>query len=567
MWLVNTTGNTIETCDQDLKKWMYFKPNIPINIEDPFKAIEYKRRYSQLKEVNNPDDYFINQKFKHMIVRDAGIGDLLLLEPIIRQIRINNQNREISVLTRYPEVYENSKYIDILHHAENKHSMSGLKSGDYEQWDDLRSYSETSRNRHKTHRTDIYNEYFPKLQVEDKEPKLYFPPSEKILLKKKKGYRYIGVSVDASHNMRKYDNEAGLIDYILKADTKNIVVLFGESAPENAIKHRRIMDLRGKTTIREMINYVRGLDYVVAVDSGIMHIALTLHIKTLCIFTIITPELRLKYYTGGYRVVTAGVDCIGCGDWHMLNCKKTLAQQGHVPCQDIEPKQIYDEMMLIEDGKPIKEIQSINIIPHSEKKLTMPIIVQNEAKNLPRFIENVINHPVIGEVIAIDGGSTDNTVELLEKAGAKVFTHPYIKTYHDQQAMQRNISCSYVADGTNILIMDIDECFSQELSDYLPVLANTVTINYGLISRRTFEYYKDITDPNKQIKDYPDWQPRFYIWDRKYKFVGGAHHQTLNVPQGTNIKKDIIHFECEGKDRDALEKQWSTMMTGVKQYA
>ncbi len=112
--------------------------------------------------------------------------------------------------------------------------------------------------------------------------------------------------------------------------------------------------------------------------------------------------------------------------------------------------------------------------------------------------------------------------------------------------------------------MDIDECFSKELSDYLPVLANS-NDSYGLISRRTFDYYKDINDPDKQIKDYPDFQPRFYKWNRKFKFVGGAHHITLNCPEPIKIQKDIIHFEKENGKRDKIEKQWAGMMVGVKE--
>ena len=169
-------------------------------------------------------------------------------------------------------------------------------------------------------------------------------------------------------------------------------------------------------------------------------------------------------------------------------------------------------------------------------------------------------------MIAIDGGSTDKSVEMLKKAGAEVYIHPYIKTYHEMQAMQRNISCSYLKQGEKAIIMDLDECFSKELAEYLPVLIES-NIEYGLISRRTFEFYGDINDPAKRIKDYPDYQPRFYTWDRKYKFVGGAHHVTLNVPEPMMINKDIVHFEREGKSREAMEKQWAGMMAGVRRYA
>jgi ADP-heptose:LPS heptosyltransferase len=565
MWIINKGPTNIEICDMDLHQWLYFKPGIPLNIKDALKGVDYIHKYTNLHKCDNPEHYFTIKPMEQMIVRDAGIGDLLLLEPIIRELKTDNIN--ISVLTRYPDVYGNHPSINKTYLATSKNSSAGLKLQDYDSWEDLRSYSETSNNRHKHHRTDIYNEKFG-LKLKDKEPRIYFSKDEKCLLKKKKGFKYIGVSVDASHNFRKYPYKDQLIDYILKKSNKNIVVLFGEKS-EDVKTHKRIMDLTGKTTIREMFNYVRGLDYLIGVDSGVMHVALTLHIKTLCIFTIITPDIRLRYYTGKYKVVTTNDDCIGCGDWHMHNCKKIKSDQGVSPCQSIKPETIYKEMLDIGESSPVVRVSNDvkpNILIKSHKKLTMPIIVQDEEKNLPRFIDNVIKHPCIGRVIAIDGGSKDNTVNLLKKAGAEVYEHPYIKGYHEMQAMQRNISCSYLKDGENIIIMDIDECFSKELSEYLPVLAET-NIDYGIISRRTFDYYKDIEDPSKRIKDYPDWQPRFYKWNRKYKFVGGAHHITLNCPEPIKIQKDIIHFEKEGKSRPKLEKQWADMMSGVKKYA
>jgi len=186
----------------------------------------------------------------------------------------------------------------------------------------------------------------------------------------------------------------------------------------------------------------------------------------------------------------------------------------------------------------------------------MPIIVLNEEKNLPRFIELVMKHPCIGKVIAIDGGSTDKTVEILKKAGAFVYVNHYDENYHDMQALQRNISFSFVKDGEKCIMMDIDECFSDDLSDYLPAFVCS-DIVYGLLSRRTFDYFNDINDPVKQIKDYPDWQLRLFTWDKKFKWVGSPHHNVYNVPHPVRIKKDIIHFEKEAKDRNALEMKWS----------
>jgi hypothetical protein len=116
--------------------------------------------------------------------------------------------------------------------------------------------------------------------------------------------------------------------------------------------------------------------------------------------------------------------------------------------------------------------------------------------------------------------------------------------------------------------MDIDEKFNKELSDYLPYLVENCP-DYGLVARKTFNFYNDINDEDKRVKDWPDMQPRIWKWNEKYKFVGGAHHRTLNCPEPIKLSVDkyILHFEKENGKRENLEKQWSTMMKGVKKYA
>lgn len=566
-WLINKGTMTIETFVNEYNKWMNFKPNIPVPFKDVRIAIKYKDKYSALSFCDDPEKYFVDRKLKQLIIRDAGIGDLLLLEPIIRKLH-EKGNRNISVLTRYPEVYAYNPHIDFVHKMQTKENISSVKNSEYDSVDDLRSYSETHTDRRKKHRTDIYNTLF-NLDIEDKEPRVYFDKKEKELLKKDKKKTYIGLSINASHRYRKYENADGLIQHILDQDKNNVVVLF-DNVRSLQIKHSRIIDLQGKTSIRDAINYIRSLDYMIAVDSGLMHIALSLHIPTVCIFTIITADLRLRYYTGQYEVVSADIDCIGCGDWHMASCKKIGKEHSVAPCMDISPDHIYAKMVSMNRSNVSlkiyknKKSKKVNINTEPKRKLKMPFMCQDEEHNIERFIDNVISHPVISECIAIDGGSKDKTVKILNKVKkVKVYTHPYLPEYHEMQAMQRNISCSYIEDGQRIIIMDPDECFSDSLYDYLYYLAEA-EFEYGIVSRRTFKYYKDIKDPTKQIKDYPDYQPRFYIWNKRFKFVGGAHHQTLNAPDPVKIDCDILHFEEESGKRAKMEKQWAKQMSGVK---
>jgi ADP-heptose:LPS heptosyltransferase len=573
VWVINSGKEDLEIIDMDALKWIIMHPGRPQQVSRHF-ALKNIGKIHDFRSCDNPEKYFTeDNKLRHLIIRDAGIGDLLLLEPIIREF---GKSREITIKTKYQDIfkYHPSVYNTIF--IDSKHNNK-----DFDCWDDLRSYSETASTRTNKHRTDIYNEVF-QLNLKDKEPRIYIDESTRNPIIKKEGYKYFAIQCDASHSYRRYDKGEELAYYIINADEKNIaIILGGYDFIKLKNRHDRIIDMQGKTSVLDMIMIIKDSDYFIGGDSGLLHVACSLHTPAVGLFSIITPDLRLRYYTGPYKaIVKEGLQCIGCGNHHMEVCNfgnKKQKPEFISPCMDITPEFLYKEVVslpnaerriFIADKKEeSKDIKEVNIIKnYNGQKLTMPIIVQDEAKNLPRFIELVMKHPAIGRVIAIDGGSKDNTVELLSRAGAEVYVHPYIKTYHDQQAMQRNISFSYVSDGTPCIFMDIDECFSKELSDYLYFLAEQKDIRYGLISRRTFNYYSDIIDSSKQIKDYPDFQPRFYIWDKKFKFINGAHHWTLNCPEPVKIQKDIIHFEKEGKDREQIEAQWKYMMDGVKKY-
>ena len=581
IWLVNTGNSDYDRIDTSLGRHLIFKPNRPVQLPRAI-AMKYLD-VRDLKAITDPDKYFGEEPLSRLIIRDAGIGDLLLLEPVIRTLK--EKGDTISLVTRYPEVFENSpsvsEYFQMNKFAE---IPKGLKVSDWDTYNDLKSYSETCENRDTEHRTDCFNQLFD-LNIEDKEPRLYFSDKDKSVLKKEEGFKYIGVALDGSHYFRRYAYGSQLIEHIINQDEKNIVVIIGDGWEDGKgyvkydKKHKRVINLQAKTDIRQAINVIKDLDYMIAVDTGLMHCALALHIPTVCIFSIITPMLRTKYYTGQkVNFVKKGIDCIGCGNFHMSKCPHgdLLYDPSFIPpCLHIDPADIYDAMKSMVIGEParmfdgvdgMKKVEVSNVVINikTKNKLTMPIIVLNEEKNLPRFIELVIKNRNIGRVIAIDGGSDDDTVRILKSAGAEVYVHPYNKDYHDMQALQRNISCSYVRDDTKILIMDIDECFSNELECYLPELIEG-NVDYGLLSRRTFDYYDDITDPLKQIKDYPDWQPRFFTWNKKFKWVGSPHHEVYNVPPPIKIKRDIVHFEKEGKDRVALESKWSEMQKKTKE--
>ena len=87
--------------------------------------------------------------------------------------------------------------------------------------------------------------------------------------------------------------------------------------------------------------------------------------------------------------------------------------------------------------------------------LSLCMIVKNEAENLGRCLRSV--QGVADEVIVVDTGSTDRTVEIAEAFGARVFHHRWQSDF----SLARNMGLEQ-ATGQWILILDADEELAEE---------------------------------------------------------------------------------------------------------
>lgn len=86
----------------------------------------------------------------------------------------------------------------------------------------------------------------------------------------------------------------------------------------------------------------------------------------------------------------------------------------------------------------------------SLQRISLCMIVKDEEKFLPQCLDSVKDH--VDEMIIVDTGSTDRTVEIAESYGARVYHHPWENNF----SKHRNQSISY-ATGDWILIIDADE--------------------------------------------------------------------------------------------------------------
>lgn len=78
------------------------------------------------------------------------------------------------------------------------------------------------------------------------------------------------------------------------------------------------------------------------------------------------------------------------------------------------------------------------------------MMVRDESENLPRCLDSIKD--VADEIVVVDTGSLDNTVEIAKSYGAKVYEHPWENDF----SLHRNQSISY-ATGDWVFIIDADE--------------------------------------------------------------------------------------------------------------
>ena len=117
-------------------------------------------------------------------------------------------------------------------------------------------------------------------------------------------------------------------------------VMFGHSNDKKLTHGANVIDMRNKTEVREAIIAINNMDAFIGGDSGLVHIALALHIPTVCIFGMIDPDLRLRYYTGKKKVVVKELGCTKCYGSLTDDCKKEKV----IKCMDIEPEIIFNAL-------------------------------------------------------------------------------------------------------------------------------------------------------------------------------------------------------------------------------
>jgi len=167
-------------------------------------------------------------------------------------------------------------------------------------------------------------------------------------------------------------------------------------------------------------------------------------------------------------------------------------------------------------------------------KISVALITLNEEANLPRTLESV--QPLVrdgqGEIIVVDSGSTDRTLEIARSFGAKIF----IETWKGFAAQKNSVMEK--ATGDWVLQLDADEALEPELATEIDAAIQQSRELTGFwIPRKNFFLGRWI----KHGGFYPDPKLRLILRGAG-KFEEYGAHPTIKVNGPTGrLKHALIH--------------------------
>ncbi len=166
-------------------------------------------------------------------------------------------------------------------------------------------------------------------------------------------------------------------------------------------------------------------------------------------------------------------------------------------------------------------------------KITATIITLNEERNIARAIESL---RCADEILIVDSGSTDRTVELAEKLGVRVMEAGWLG-----YAAQKNWAAEHASNDW-ILSLDADEALSEALEAEIWALKKTGPEFDVYTMPRLARYL------GRWIYHsgwYPDRKIRLYHRE-KAKWIGDFVHESVHTKGRVgHLQSNILHFTCE----------------------
>ena len=187
--------------------------------------------------------------------------------------------------------------------------------------------------------------------------------------------------------------------------------------------------------------------------------------------------------------------------------------------------------------------------------LSTCLITRNEEHNLPRVLNSV--RGVADEIVVVDCGSTDRTLEIARDYNARVITQAWTNF-----AEQKNIAAA-AASHDWILSLDADEELSPELRDALLAWKKKEP-EFAVyeFARRTWYLGGWVW----HTRWYPDYQRKLYRRD-KSKFEVPEHATPKFAGPVDRLEGDLLHYTLRSIEEHAAKLEGITTRQAQYLYA
>lgn len=206
----------------------------------------------------------------------------------------------------------------------------------------------------------------------------------------------------------------------------------------------------------------------------------------------------------------------------------------------------------------------------AKPSIGLAMIMQNEEMHVPMTVAQFYH--TVDDIVVVDGGSTDKSIEWAERMGARVIRRPFNNDFADQ----KNFAIAALATDW-VYFHDPDERLEPTLLEILPMLTT--------VEGQQFLMRADIIPPNEKFFDcfgiprknfidgtqtivYPDYQYRLFL---KYcRFEGAVHEKIVNFENRTEVDYQRPHQarpleKAEGSS-SGVETERGIIETGINPF-
>lgn len=219
---------------------------------------------------------------------------------------------------------------------------------------------------------------------------------------------------------------------------------------------------------------------------------------------------------------------IDASDWRpYLGLARLYRSDG----DDASARKVLDEGL--DNSQENLELRMMRQALDKRRTISACMMVKNEEELLPGALDSVRDW--VDEIIVVDTGSTDRTIEIAESYGAKIYHQPWEGNF----SKHRNYTIE-LATCDWVFIIDADERLDQR---YIPMVRELVDSGeHSIISINVYNYYESTDHTTTYSGSIRFWKREL---DLKYD---GIVHNDLQLPKSSVICRAPIRLEHLGYD-------------------